>query len=286
MAIRTGARHIAAGIGLLVLCYPVTLVATYLLFPLWSFIEDRFGIESVGHAVVADWCFWVTFAACASIFGLLYVASLRRSSRGRRMTASRVVLFALVLVACALLALGGAAYWRKAALLAELSQPSKIVVTEVRHDFLLSKRGNPLGVRLVYSATFPDDELSTLLPPSITAVLAEGSRARSSLESGISTTLVNWSVTPELAGPRPIRYRSGTTYTFTEERVPRFLQSLNGPAYEGAPGSGIATTAGFARTSALTSAGWPAASTRHFASWCTRHMLPAVRSRRSGRGTP
>jgi len=236
MAIRTVARHVAAGIGLLVLCYPVTLVAEFLLFPLWSFIEDRFGIESVGHDFPAAWCFWVTFAACASLFGLLYVASLRRPPRGRRMTASRVALLALVLVACALLALGGVAYWETAGQRAELSRPSKIVITEIRHDLLLSKRGNPLGVRLVYPATFPGGELSTILPPGITAVLAERSSAPG--ESDISTAVVSWSVTPEVPGPQPTRYRSGTTYTFTEERVPRFLESLNGLARRGGAGIG------------------------------------------------
>ncbi len=66
MAIRTVARHVAAGIGLLILSYPVTLVATYLLFPLWSFIEDRFGIESVGHAPRSGRWFCSPGSACRS----------------------------------------------------------------------------------------------------------------------------------------------------------------------------------------------------------------------------
>jgi hypothetical protein len=40
---------------------PVTLLATIALFPLWSMIESRYGIESVGHSGPADWCFWTVF---------------------------------------------------------------------------------------------------------------------------------------------------------------------------------------------------------------------------------
>jgi len=40
---------------------PVTFFATIALLPLWSEIERRYGIESVGHSGPADWCFWVVF---------------------------------------------------------------------------------------------------------------------------------------------------------------------------------------------------------------------------------
>ena len=40
---------------------PVTFLATIALLPLWSEIERRYGIESVGHSGPADWCFWVVF---------------------------------------------------------------------------------------------------------------------------------------------------------------------------------------------------------------------------------
>ena len=43
------------------LCVPVTFFATIALLPLWSEIERRYGIESVGHSGPADWCFWVVF---------------------------------------------------------------------------------------------------------------------------------------------------------------------------------------------------------------------------------
>jgi hypothetical protein len=37
---------------------------TILLLPFWTWIEVRFGIESVGHSGPADWCYWTTYAAC------------------------------------------------------------------------------------------------------------------------------------------------------------------------------------------------------------------------------
>lgn len=51
-----------AMIGVIVLLgVPVTFVATIALLPLWSMIERRYGIESVGHSGPADWCFWTVF---------------------------------------------------------------------------------------------------------------------------------------------------------------------------------------------------------------------------------
>ena len=51
-----------AMIGVIVLLgVPVTFFATIALLPLWSEIERRYGIESVGHSGPADWCFWVVF---------------------------------------------------------------------------------------------------------------------------------------------------------------------------------------------------------------------------------
>ena len=51
-----------AMIGVIVLLgVPVTFFATIALLPLWSEIERRYGIESVGHSGPADWCFWLVF---------------------------------------------------------------------------------------------------------------------------------------------------------------------------------------------------------------------------------
>ena len=50
-------------IGAAVVAAPVAFVATLLLFPFWAWLENRFGIESIGHSGPDDWCFIATYAA-------------------------------------------------------------------------------------------------------------------------------------------------------------------------------------------------------------------------------
>ncbi len=54
-------RGLAMIAVIVLLGVPVTFFATIALLPLWSEIERRYGIESVGHSGPADWCFWVVF---------------------------------------------------------------------------------------------------------------------------------------------------------------------------------------------------------------------------------
>ena len=35
---------------------------TFLLVPLWRWIEADFGIEAIGHSGPAEWCFYLVFA--------------------------------------------------------------------------------------------------------------------------------------------------------------------------------------------------------------------------------
>jgi hypothetical protein len=49
----------------LFLAVPVAFVVTLALYPLWSWIEATFGIESVGHSGPADWTFLATYALLA-----------------------------------------------------------------------------------------------------------------------------------------------------------------------------------------------------------------------------
>ena len=45
-------------VAIVVVCFPVSFVFTFLLTPLWSWMEATYGIESIGHSGPADWCFW------------------------------------------------------------------------------------------------------------------------------------------------------------------------------------------------------------------------------------
>jgi uncharacterized membrane protein len=56
---------------------PVTLVVTFVLMPLWSWIESRFHIESVGHSGPSNWCFFV-------VYGTLVVTGLALQYRRMR----------------------------------------------------------------------------------------------------------------------------------------------------------------------------------------------------------
>ena len=59
---------------------PITFAATFALMPLWSLIERRYGIESVGHSGPSDWCFWAVFGVYLFLAANVVIV-LKRSSR-------------------------------------------------------------------------------------------------------------------------------------------------------------------------------------------------------------
>jgi hypothetical protein len=71
------ARLILAGVAILIACLPIAFIATFLLSPLWSWIEATYGIESIGHSGPSDWCFYLVYgvlsAAALSIFAFIRV---------------------------------------------------------------------------------------------------------------------------------------------------------------------------------------------------------------------
>jgi hypothetical protein len=52
----------ASAIGVLILSIPVAAILTILLVPLWTWIENTYGIESIGHSGPSDWCYQAVFA--------------------------------------------------------------------------------------------------------------------------------------------------------------------------------------------------------------------------------
>ncbi|MFL5619895.1 MAG: hypothetical protein ACJ79A_16060 [Gemmatimonadaceae bacterium] len=74
--IRRGLAMIAA---IVLLGAPVTFFVTIALLPLWSAVERRYGIESVGHSGPAGWCFWAVFALYLA--AALVVARLLRDNQ-------------------------------------------------------------------------------------------------------------------------------------------------------------------------------------------------------------
>ncbi len=64
---KTAPRHLAVALGIGAVCLPAAFILTFLLLPLWSWIEATYKIESVGHSGPADWCFWVVYALLAVV---------------------------------------------------------------------------------------------------------------------------------------------------------------------------------------------------------------------------
>jgi hypothetical protein len=54
-------HRLAIIVAIVLIGVPITFAATIALLPLWSMIERRYGIESVGHSGPSDWCFWIVF---------------------------------------------------------------------------------------------------------------------------------------------------------------------------------------------------------------------------------
>ena len=59
-------RYFLAGLGILVVCMPIAFIVTFLLSPLWSWIEATYGIESIGHSGPSDWCFYVVYGVLSA----------------------------------------------------------------------------------------------------------------------------------------------------------------------------------------------------------------------------
>lgn len=66
-------RRAIAGLAILLVSVPGSIVLTLLLLPLWRWIEETLGIESIGHSGPADWCFEAVFVVCVIAFGSLYI---------------------------------------------------------------------------------------------------------------------------------------------------------------------------------------------------------------------
>lgn len=64
------------GLGVCLLAIPVTVLATILLMPVWSWLESSFTIEAVGHSGPAEWCYLFTYFIIVTFAGVFW--SIRR----------------------------------------------------------------------------------------------------------------------------------------------------------------------------------------------------------------
>ena len=70
-------------LAILGISMPPAFMLTIALLPLWSHIEAKYGIESIGHSGPADWCFELTYVFVVAIVGASFAAVSRQSSRRR-----------------------------------------------------------------------------------------------------------------------------------------------------------------------------------------------------------
>ena len=73
-------HRLVMAVAIVLIGLPITFAATFALLPLWSMIERRYGIESVGHSGPSDWCFWAVFGTYLC-FAAMVVIGMRRSAR-------------------------------------------------------------------------------------------------------------------------------------------------------------------------------------------------------------
>jgi hypothetical protein len=66
-------------LALLLLCVPLAAALTIALFPVWSWLEARFAVESVGHSGPAEWCYGVVYAGCVIVIASAVQWSKRRA---------------------------------------------------------------------------------------------------------------------------------------------------------------------------------------------------------------
>lgn len=59
----TTVRLVLQLLGAVVLAAPLSIAATLLLIPFWSFLEAATGVEAVGHSGPAEWCYVAVYGA-------------------------------------------------------------------------------------------------------------------------------------------------------------------------------------------------------------------------------
>ena len=58
---------VAIATVILVICFPISILATIITSSFWLWIENTFGIEAYGHSGPAEWCYLVIYLVIVSI---------------------------------------------------------------------------------------------------------------------------------------------------------------------------------------------------------------------------
>ena len=69
---KLSAKTLLGIVAVLLIAAPLALILTFLLYPLWSWLDVIAGIESLGHSGPAAWCYEFVYLVLVAI-GVRYV---------------------------------------------------------------------------------------------------------------------------------------------------------------------------------------------------------------------
>jgi hypothetical protein len=70
------------GLAICLVAMPITVLATMLSMPFWSWLEATFAIEAVGHSGPAGWCYLFIYVIIVSLAGVIWSAIRRQRQQG------------------------------------------------------------------------------------------------------------------------------------------------------------------------------------------------------------
>lgn len=79
MNVAAGLRAIGIAFAICLVAAPLAIAVTIGLMPLWSWIESKFAIESIGHSGPAEWCYLATYTVILGCAVLIRLALRHRS---------------------------------------------------------------------------------------------------------------------------------------------------------------------------------------------------------------
>ena len=77
------ARALVPMLAVVLISAPVGVVLTLLLLPFWSWLEESYAVESVGHSGPAEWRYMTVDVLLVATGGLVVALSRRRRARPR-----------------------------------------------------------------------------------------------------------------------------------------------------------------------------------------------------------
>lgn len=74
-------RRLLVSAAILMVCLPASFFLSIEAYPFWLWIEERYGIEAVGHSGPEGWCYVAVFIALSLPILLVYWLATRQGRR-------------------------------------------------------------------------------------------------------------------------------------------------------------------------------------------------------------